>query len=550
MSAQPHLILLALVAACLRVSVSDGSAGQDPVFRSKATIVPVAVRVIGRNGEPVIGLTQADFEVTEDGKPQAISYFTVEDYARAEDYKGEDDPLTSFVSLPVSRSDERVFVIVLGRGRLQGPSKGFDALRNFVKGASFERDRFAVAAFDRITDVTGDRSAIVRFLDHYQSNHHTIEALLDHWFRDLTDFYGTGENPPRLDRLIDRFFEQPGMPPSSQLALVSSMSRETRPDANLAQPGESPRRFIYNAAARQDLERLRAAIEHLRVMEGEKHIIFVTPEGLIGLTRFHADRLASLASHARVSLSMIHTGGLSTRWVNSGRSRVFQGPSWDHRWATENSRIIAEHTGGLSSIYEFAAPMLTQLEKASRLHYLIGYVPTRIESKGAYRRIKVTVRRSDVTLHYRRGYLDAPHTSVSLQEERVNSRINGAQMYRLPIEDIKVRVSAIGEPEGNPRAIAVQIHVLPSELSFAVQNGRYMATVEIAVFVGEGGRQIGQTRRRVELRLTPSSFAAVERDGLHFTTNVPVPSGRPRQVKVVVYDHAADRLGSALFGAR
>jgi VWFA-related protein len=539
-----RFIIAALVAIPLGTLVGDGVASQDPTFRSRATIVPVAVRALDRNGDPVVGLTQSDFEVSEDGKPQAISYFAVEDYTIREAAPRSLERLTA------PGTSQRVFVIVLGRGRLQGPSKGFNALFDFVKRASFERDRFAVVAFDRITDLTADRDAILRFLEHYQSEHEKIEAVFDHWFRGLTDFYGTGENPPRLDALIDRFFSHQGLPRSGQLALIRSTPADAKAGMSPEQTGESDGRYIYNAEARQDLERLRAAIGHLRVLNGEKHIIFVTPEGLVGLSTFYQDRLASLAADARVSLSVIHTGGLPTKWVRDGRSMVFEGPSWEHRWATATSRVLAEQTGGIASIYEFAGPALTRIEKGTRLHYLIGYVPTRVENGGAYRRVSVTVRRPDVTLHYRHGYFDAPDSTLSLEEERVASRIGAAQAYRGTIGDIRVEITGVGKADGSPRGVRTEIRIPPSALSFTVEEQRHVATVEVGVFVGENGRQIGQTRKRVDLRLTNENFAAVQRDGLQFTVTVPVPRGSPRHVKAVVYDLRGDRLGSTLFEVR
>jgi Ca-activated chloride channel family protein len=48
---------------------------QAPVFRGAVDLVPVAVTVIDRKGEPVTGLTIDDFEVLEDGRRQTVSYF-------------------------------------------------------------------------------------------------------------------------------------------------------------------------------------------------------------------------------------------------------------------------------------------------------------------------------------------------------------------------------------------------------------------------------------------------------------------------------------------
>jgi Ca-activated chloride channel family protein len=50
-------------------------ATQAPVFRGAIDLVPVAVTVFDRKGAPVTGLTAADFEVWEDGRQQALSYF-------------------------------------------------------------------------------------------------------------------------------------------------------------------------------------------------------------------------------------------------------------------------------------------------------------------------------------------------------------------------------------------------------------------------------------------------------------------------------------------
>src|ERR1041385_5452455 len=47
----------------------------QPVFRAGINYVRVDVIVSGRNGAPVADLKQSDFELTEDGKPQAIENF-------------------------------------------------------------------------------------------------------------------------------------------------------------------------------------------------------------------------------------------------------------------------------------------------------------------------------------------------------------------------------------------------------------------------------------------------------------------------------------------
>src|SRR5690606_7770895 len=45
------------------------------VFRAEVDLVHFGVVVTDRSGAPVLGLTPDDFEIVEDGKPQAIKFF-------------------------------------------------------------------------------------------------------------------------------------------------------------------------------------------------------------------------------------------------------------------------------------------------------------------------------------------------------------------------------------------------------------------------------------------------------------------------------------------
>jgi Ca-activated chloride channel homolog len=65
------------VAAALGIAALFGSlaAAQGPTFRSGIELVTFGVTVTDRNGTYVSDLTRDDFEVVEDGRPQAVRYF-------------------------------------------------------------------------------------------------------------------------------------------------------------------------------------------------------------------------------------------------------------------------------------------------------------------------------------------------------------------------------------------------------------------------------------------------------------------------------------------
>jgi len=75
------------------------NAGSTLTKRVQVNVVNVPVTVLGRNGQPVIDLNQNDFQVFEDGKPQAIKYFL----------RGSRPPLRIGLVMDTSNSARRQF---------------------------------------------------------------------------------------------------------------------------------------------------------------------------------------------------------------------------------------------------------------------------------------------------------------------------------------------------------------------------------------------------------------------------------------------------------
>src|SRR5205814_1106657 len=57
------------------VSSVLASSAQQPTFRAAVDLVNFGVTVVDKQGNPVTGLTAEDFQIIENGKPQAVKFF-------------------------------------------------------------------------------------------------------------------------------------------------------------------------------------------------------------------------------------------------------------------------------------------------------------------------------------------------------------------------------------------------------------------------------------------------------------------------------------------
>src|SRR5436190_5288024 len=176
---------VAVLAGCLLAPLSaqqrqaQPPAGQAPqTFRSSTTLIPVDVRVIDATGNPVTDLRESDFVVLENGVRQAIRHFSSQ--ALTAEAPGPRDVLKArtSASTDIAAQNRRVFLIVLGRGRLQPPSKGVDGMIHFVRERLLPQDLVAVMAWNRATEFTTSHEEIGALLERFKKDHEKIESLV------------------------------------------------------------------------------------------------------------------------------------------------------------------------------------------------------------------------------------------------------------------------------------------------------------------------------------------------------------------------------------
>jgi len=559
-------------------SAQDPPPQQNPrQFRTSTTLIPVDIRVLDRQGKPVTDLTQADFTVVEDGRRQAIEFFSGHSLVAAEPRPDALPLLRDPRAAEIGPQNHRVFLLVLGRGRLQPPAKGVDAMLGFVNDRLLPQDHVAILAWNRATDFTSDHARIVQVLERFKKEHERIDSLMKQRFSGLAAVYGGSRIPEGIQARIDAVFEGPEAAgvralPEAEIANSARVASDERRTSDLllgtpaldvigAAQAESIDLsfddFVEGAAqTNQDIANLYTGIEYLRHLAGEKHLVFVTENGLQLPRMEDSTGLAAVANDARVVIDTIHTGGLppgratppNASLQTSARGRPMQLPGFPlaQRQRVADLRTISTMTGGIASQFEYASRGVERIADATSFQYLLAYYPTNASWNGRYRNIRVLVNRPGVTVLYRRGYFGSQELPPLNRIEMLTfSRIAGAANYDRDVPDI--RIEAKPTLEGNPAtAVNLTMTIAADRLSLTDEAGLRTGQVKVTVFVGDRNeRVIGESWQDMDLKLTDATYQRFLADGIPHQVRIPI-TGIPAYVKVIAYDFNADIVGSVI----
>ena len=561
-----HVYLVTMM-VCTAVVLSAQT--QSPqVFRGGTTVIPVDVRVLDRNGKAVTDLTAADFTVFENGKPQQVDYFSANKLTPAEPDAGVSVRLNTTVSNALAPQNRRLFLIILGRGRLQEPSKGVDATLRFVRQRLLPQDQVAVMAWNRATDFTTDHQQAAEVIDRFKRDHEAIEALMLQYFSGLGGYYGNSAIPSHLQVMIDRVFGGPQsgtsrqVLPSQTLGGAEADARRTL-DAMKRSELEAFRAFggtdvrmtdgmfdptlqmsfedyvILNRQTMQDVGNLYAGIDYLRYIDGEKHIVFVTEQGFQMPRADHDRDLATMAADARVALNTVQTGGVATVGIGA-QIAVING------FQLSALRTISEISGGQVAVSQMGDKAFDRILSSTDFGYLLGYTSNGPAPNGRARNIKVEVKRRGVTVSHRQAYIArSGEVRYDPRQAMATTRLVSAAAYSGEIKDLRFQSKLSDVREGVGRSVNAELIIDASRIVFARIGTDYLAALNVTIICGDShNKNIGEVWESGDFRIPASRIDEIRRTGLPVRIKVPVRQP-PNFVKIMIYDYGSDLLGSA-----
>jgi hypothetical protein len=380
-----------------------------------------------------------------------------------------------------------------------------------------------------------------------------VETLLAQHFSGLAAIYGSRDLPAFTLTAIDAVLSGPDVPGTRTVLPDGSpypgLDRVRR-DVELLQGtpsldvigaeqadliGMSLDEYVSNRVqSMQDLARIYAALNYLRHIDGDKHLVYVSPSGL-ALPSADDDRsVARVAQDARVAMNIFHSGGAGTD--------IF---------AVASSQNIAELTGGQYTGVTYGDRFATRIGANTRTGYQLGYAPADAALDGKYRKVTVKVNRRGAVVLYQHGYYARDDFKPLDRREVISqSRVEAALRYGGPVTDLKLAATAQpGRSAKGERQMTVQVNVAPDDVAVYDNGLEQRILLDVAVFCldRQYNRQyvVGYIWRRVDLAMSEERLRQFRASGIGFTVHVPIRRSA-NFVKAVVYNPTADRLGTAV----
>ena len=544
-----HRSLVAAFVLVLIVSMTSPSPSalqqRAPTFRADVILVSVDVVVRDRSGTVVRGLTAADFEVHEDGRPQQIRTFTFQEI---------DDTKAPAASVDLL-SDVQARVVESAQQPASAAARPAVPDESPLRSQDLAGRRLIVLLFDvssmQPEDVQRSVESAQKYVTEQMSSADLIAvATVSSMLNVLTDFTGDrAKVQEALNKLA--YTEGTATPPPDAATMATDEVTAADPDA--AATEEVAELDMFNNDMR--LRVLKTLAETLQPIEQKKAIVYFSA----GMQRGGSDNQVELratinaAVRANLAIYSIDTRGLqavvpggdATRGSGRGQA-MFSGRGMAQQFARLSSSqstltTLSADTGGraFTDTNNFGEAF-TRLRRDMSAYYLLGYNSTNRTKDGRFRRIQVRLKQEGLRVEARAGYYsdrDFTHTARGDRETQLQDQLWAAvSATDLPVIVTSDFFRLTPDKYFVPVAIAVPGSYVP------VPAGKDKAILDILGEVrDERGFPVGRIRQTMELPAAASATLAGKQ--ILYQSGVTLPPGR-FSVKVVVRENANGMMGS------
>ncbi len=513
----------------------------QPVFRSQTSEVVVDVRVRDKQGRPVTDLHQRDFRVFEDGVPQTVTSFTLENVdalAKAASAGGP-PPTIDLGTLPPTASPEpllrnhRLLVLFFDLTSMQVDDleRALAAARHFVDAQLSPADLVAVATYTSslrvLQDFTNDRAALDKALAGIDAGESSALSQAG----SQGDAGGTNASG---EEIVDQ-------------------------DTSAAFTADETEFNLFNTD--EQLMAIESLAGMLRNVPGRKAILHfssgLTQTGVENETELRA--ATDAANMADVSLYTFDSRGLvalppggdATASIASGTA-LFSGQAFRSQVSSlhdsrETLTTLAADTGGrtYTDLNDFSHAF-ADVQQDNSTYYLLAYVPTNTAMDGKFRRIRVEVDRPGVDVLARPGYF-APKSFRRLSKAGKDLQLAQALALDTPFVDLPLAVEAAAfrtASDPNRFDVVLAAKIPGSAVPFPPGATTRRTELDFAWRATDAaGRVVAALRDTLPVKLDAAEYRQVQHASLVYRGGFVLPAGK-YTLKVAVRENDTGEIGT------
>ncbi len=471
---------------------------QPPAITAESNLVESAVTVYDPQGRPFGGLSAADFVISDNAKPQRVTFFSELRRPVAPAMSaGANSPAAPSASLPGSLPRQARSVALffddlhLSAVRLQ---ETILAARKLISAGLPSGERIGIftdsgtVTLDLTNDTTALLAALPRIKSHSDLGDRGIAACPT-----LTP-YTAFVIAERIDlQLRERAIEEVM---SSKCDSVSRQVAEGIVQNRAESLWENSRQRSTTA-----LDILKLLVAHLAKQDGNRILLLVS-DGFIDDERMRTQKSAIFddALRAHVVINSLSTGGIGLNFAQLILTNTMADAA-----AATGGRLI-KNTNDLSGA-------LADLSAIPDVSYLVGFQAG--DPDGKYHALRIGLSgHSGFKVESRPGYFAA----VSARKtDSVQQRIDGAVLSRAVIQNVPaaVRITPLAKQNGGYR-VSVAVDIDARHIKFAADGGVSLQQLMFvtAILDGQGNFLTGK-QAVMDLRVKPATLASMQATGIH-----------------------------------
>lgn len=547
----PTLVLVPIL-ACVSLAQQPVPTrpDSDDVVKISTSLIQVDVTVTDKSGKIVRDLKPEEFEVYENGKKQTLSNFTFISNTREIETPAV-QPATGQVLPPSPIRPERVRRTI--------------ALVVDDLSLSFESTYYARRALKKFVDEQmqdGDLVAIIRTgagigaLQQFTTDKRQLYAAIE---RLRWNPAGTGN--------IGAFAPL-------EAKLPTDGDTEPEPGERTADDAKKDfDTFRESVFATGTLGAVNYVVRGMQELPGRKSIMLISD----GFKLYEEDangfresgrvmnalrRLVDAANRASVVIYTLDARGLAITGLTAADDTGGRSPEEVAQEMSDRStrlldtqdglKFLAAETGGYAIVNSnnLSGGIRRILDDQS--YYLIGYQPddeTFDPRTRRFNRLEIKVRRPGVKVRYRSGFFGIADEKLEAASQPTGQqRLVNALTSPFAVNQVAVRLNTLfGNTPAGGSYLRSLLHVRTQDLIFEDQpDGSKSATFDIlAVAFGDNGVPVEQLGKSYTLKLRQDVYERFAKNGFVYDFTFPMKKPGAYQLRVALYDHGSNKVGSA-----